>query len=293
MIGETAVEPTGAVLDLDALEAALPDLRVRYAAARPFPHIVLDDFLVPSFAGRAVDDFPALDPEAWINYLHVNERKYGNPDPATWNATFRTLADVLMSPRFVAFLGQLTGIDELIVDPSFEGGGLHESTTGGFLNIHADFTVHPQHRTWRRRVNLLLFFNPDWPPGYGGDLELWSTDMRRCERRIAPLANRVVIFNTDAHAFHGHPEPLACPPGEARRSLALYYFTEEVAPTVRSTEYRARPGDGSRAAVLIYLDKEALRAYDWLKRRFDLDDHLVSRLLRRLQRLRPGRKAAS
>ena len=155
---------------------------------------------------------------------------------------------------------------------------------GGFLNIHADFTVHPAHRTWRRRVNLLLYLNDDWRPEYGGDLELWRTDMSQCEEAVAPLGNRVVIFTTDADSFHGHPEPMRCPPGVARQSLALYYFTEEEHPLVRSTEYRARPGDGARSAV-IYLDKQALRAFDWARRHLGVSGHAAERLLGGVERL--------
>src|SRR5205807_3288600 len=151
-----------------------------------------------------------------------------------------------------SLLEQLTGIDNLLIDESMEGGGLHQSMAGGFLNVHADFTVHPHNLHWRRRVNLLLYLNDEWPSEWGGGLELWSTDMKRCETLIEPVGNRVVVFSTDANSFHGHPTPMQCPPGVARRSLALYYFTEEAKPQIRSTEYRARPGEGPRAA-LIYL----------------------------------------
>ncbi len=277
------------VLDLPALEAALPDLRNRYAEARPFPHIVLDDFLVPEIAKQAIEEFPDVDADSWINYLHVNERKFANLDPSTWSPALQDVLRVLESPRFIEFLSALTGIDDLFVDDGLEGAGLHTSVAGGYLNIHADFTVHPRHRHWRRRVNLLLYLNrADWSPAYGGELELWSTDMERCEARIAPVGNRVVIFNTDEDSFHGHPDPLRCPPNAARRSMALYYFTEEDNPYVRSTEYRARPGDG-RKGIWIFLDKQALRTYDRLKRRLKLHDDSAGRLLRRFERLRRRR----
>ena len=95
---------------------------------------------------------------------------------------------------------------------------------------------------------------------------------------IAPIGNRAVIFTTGADTWHGHPEPLRCPPDRARRSLAIYYYTVEDAPRVHSTEYRARPGDGTKS-ILIYLDNELVRAYDWLKRRVGLSDERTSRLL--------------
>jgi hypothetical protein len=276
-------QSAGEALDLASLEAILPELRERYVSARPFPHIVLDRFLVPESAQRATEEFPPVDPERWINWVHVNERKYGNIDARTWGPTLQLVAKELSSPRFVRFLGGLTGIDGLFVDESMEGGGLHQSQTGGFLNIHADFTVHPQHRRWRRRVNLLLYLNGEWPAEYGGALEFWTRDMKQRDKMIAPLGNRVVIFNTDIDSFHGHPDPLRCPPGVSRRSLALYYFSLEDDPRARSTEYRARPGEGPRA-VLIYLDKLVLRAYDGVKRRFGLSDKAASQILRRVQR---------
>lgn len=288
-VPNTREQPVQA-LDLERLEAALPDLRARYAAAEPFPHIMLEDFLDPAVAQRAADEFPPVDPERWINYTHVNERKYGNTEPDTWGPTLQALAAELTSPGFVAFLEQLTGIEGLLVDEDFEGGGLHQSLAGGFLNVHADFTVHPHHRHWRRRVNLLVYLNREWDPEWGGDLELWTTDMQRCVERIAPIGNRAVIFNTDADSFHGHPEPLRCPPEVARQSMALYYFTAEDAPMVRSTEYRARPGEGPRRSVMIYLDKQVLRTYDRVKRRLNLSDDFASRVLGRLRRLRPRRK---
>ena len=160
-------------------------------------------------------------------------------------------------------------------DPSLEGGGLHQSTRGGFLNIHADFTVHPHHRNWQRRANLILYLNEDWEASYGGDLELWSTDMKECVEKVSPVANRAVIFTTDATSFHGHPEPMQCPEGVARRSLALYYYSVQENPLVRSTEYRSRPGDGARS-ILIFADKHLLRTYDWMKRHLGLSDQFAA-----------------
>ena len=68
----------------------------------------------------------------------------------------------LNKEEFVSALSELTGIKGLKPDPSLEGGGLHQTQRGGFLNIHADFTVHPHKRNWRRRVTVLVYLNDDW-----------------------------------------------------------------------------------------------------------------------------------
>jgi hypothetical protein len=49
--------------------------------------------------------------------------------------------------------------------------------------------------------------------------------MRHRVKQVAPLFGRAVVFSTTDTAYHGHPEPLACPPDRRRRSLALYYYT--------------------------------------------------------------------
>ena len=259
-----------------------------YETAAPYAHTVIEEFLQPEVFDAVLREFPTIDPSKWSNYSHVNERKFANPNFDTWGSALQRVAQALNSPAFIGYLEKLTGIDGLIIDESFEGGGMHQSITGGYLNVHADFSVHPHHRHWARRVNLLLYCNENWLPEYGGELELWTRDMKRCEKRVAPVGNRVLIFNTDADSFHGHPDPLTTPQGVARQSLALYYFTVEDAPAVRATDYRARPDDGAKR-VLIYADKQALKAFDWAKRRFNLSNNFASKLLGAVDKLRRKR----
>jgi Rps23 Pro-64 3,4-dihydroxylase Tpa1-like proline 4-hydroxylase len=261
-------------------------LAQQFRAAQPYPHVVLEQFLEPRLAEACLAAFPARGDDSWRNYTHVNERKFARSDQGGFPPTLQALIAELNSARFIRFLEALTGIEGLIADESLMGGGLHQSGNGGFLNVHADFTGHPHHERWRRRVNLLLYLNPGWQESYGGQLELWDKQMTRPVRTVAPLMNRALIFNTDPDSFHGHPTPMTCPEEFARRSIALYYFTDEKAAfRVRSTEYRSRPGDGARAAA-IYLDKMVLRSYDKVKRTFRLNDDFASRLLRLLERRR-------
>ena len=94
--------------------------------------------------------------------MHANERKFPNSDPGTWGPRHQRILAVLNSPRFIAFVGKLIGVENLVADPSLEGGGIHQSTTGGFLKVHADFTVDPHNRKLQRRADILLYLNPAW-----------------------------------------------------------------------------------------------------------------------------------
>lgn len=275
----SAAETVDAIVPYTRWRGELDRLSSLYRAAQPFPHVVLEDFLEARAAESVLAEFPDQAGTPWIHYLHVNEKKLGLNAWSAFGPATRAAFEELNSPRFLQFLGQLTGIEGLFADGSLEGGGLHWTRAGGYLNVHADFTVHPHHRDWERRINLLVYLNRDWDPSFGGDLELWDVGMKRCVERVAPLFNQAVIFNTSAQAYHGHPEPLVCPADRSRVSMALYYFTKGSPDLkVRSTHYRARPGDGAKR-VWMAVDMAALRAYDRVKRMLGLDDRLASRLL--------------
>jgi 2-oxoglutarate-Fe(II)-dependent oxygenase superfamily protein len=198
--------------------------REEYQAARPFPHIYFDGLLPESVLDQVLDEFPAPQQEGWLRFESENERKLASVDDQGMGDAIRQLLAELNSAAFIDFLQELTGIRGLVPDPHFVGGGLHQIVRGGHLNVHVDFNRHPT-TGLDRRLNVLLYLNRDWKPEWGGDLQLWSSNMKRCEARIAPLYNRLAVFSTTERSFHGHPDPLACPEDRSRRSLALYYYS--------------------------------------------------------------------
>ena len=50
--------------------------------------------------------------------------------------------------------------------------------------------------------------------------------MKKCKKKISPNFNKIVVFSTNDYSYHGHPEPVNCPIGTSRKSLALYYFSK-------------------------------------------------------------------
>jgi hypothetical protein len=273
------------LIDFAALTEDVEAKAAQYAAADPFPHIVLDGVLREEVFGAAAAEFPGMRDPFWKGYLHVNETKYANTQPDTWGPTLTAVARELVSPAFVAFLERLSGITGLIPDWTMDGGGLHQTLRGGHLNIHADFSTHHTHEDWARRINILLYLNEDWRDEWGGRLELWDRDMTEVRGGVTPKGNRMLVFTTSHDSFHGHPDPLTCPDDVARRSMALYYFTEEAEAVRRSTDYRARPDDGFKK-VAIWADKNAVDLYDRAKRRLGVTDETAARWLARVDRLR-------
>lgn len=214
--------------------------------AAPFPHTVIDDFFPAEVLERVLAEFPSPSSAGWERYDDPLQKKLGSRDEERLGPATRLLLHELNSAPFVQFLEELTGIEGLVPDPWFEGGGLHQIVRGGMLKVHVDFNKHTL-LGLDRRINVLVYLNQDWDESWGGHLELWDRDMTRAERRIAPLWNRVVVFDTTDFANHGHPDPLRCPEHRQRRSLALYYYSRgrpahEVAAS-HTTIFKRRPGE--------------------------------------------------
>lgn len=196
-----------------------------YRSADPFPHAVIDGLFRDADLDRIVAEFPAPEETEWMRFDSPHERKLGFfHEYSTISANVRAFLDAMNGFEMLLFLEALTGIEGLIPDPYFGGGGLHQIEPGGFLKIHTDFNVHPKLKI-DRRVNMLIYLNRDWQEEWGGHLELWNREMTECRQRIAPLFNRTVIFSTGESSWHGHPQPLASPEGVRRKSVSLYYYT--------------------------------------------------------------------
>jgi len=266
--------------------ARLPEIGPQYQQNLPVPHIYLTDLLEPEAAAALEREFPRPDSDAWTHYQHQNENKHGMTRRELFPPLLGAAADALNSPEFVAWLSELTGIPGLMADPTLEGGGLHQSGPGGYLNVHTDFSHHHYHRHWRRRINLILYLNSGWRDEWGGAIELWDPGMQYCAAKYPPRLNCAFLFNTNEISYHGFPAPLRCPEGQSRKSLAFYYYTvEEGAQTqVRSTNYRARPEDGPVKSAMIWLDKKAVDLYSRAKARFGFSDDFASRILRTLSK---------
>lgn len=200
-------------------------LRQQYEVADPFPHIVLDGLFDDQALDAVLREFPSPDDMQWVQFDNPLEKKLGYfYGRSAISETIRDFLEAMNSFEVLLWLEELTGIDGLIPDPYFGGGGVHQIEPGGFLKVHADFNVHPKLKL-DRRLNMLIYLNKNWKEEYGGHLELWDRDQRSCRHRILPLFNRTVIFSTTDTSFHGHPHPLTSPPGITRKSVSLYYYT--------------------------------------------------------------------
>jgi Rps23 Pro-64 3,4-dihydroxylase Tpa1-like proline 4-hydroxylase len=228
--------------DYEKLKILAEENSEKYQAADPFPHIYFDNFLSESKAMSLYSAFPSPDQIKWWKYDNFLERKLAINESSEMPEMFDQMLMELNSSKFIRFLEKLTGIKNLIPDPHHRGGGLHQIVKGGKLHIHKDFSVHPDLKL-KRVLNVLIYLNPDWKEEYGGHLEFWDKDMQECRAKILPVLGRMACFTLSTTSWHGHPDPLNCPDGWTRKSIAAYYYINQPEAEVHSTVYRKRPSD--------------------------------------------------
>jgi Rps23 Pro-64 3,4-dihydroxylase Tpa1-like proline 4-hydroxylase len=247
----------------ERLKALAKQEAARYQSAHPFPSIYFDDFLPIEAAEAAHASFPQPKQAAWTKFNDPNQKKLAFDVVERLPQPVRDVLYFLNSRPMVDFLETLTGIEGVISDPYFVGGGLHQIVPGGKLDVHADFNRHTKLKL-DRRINVLVYMNKDWHEEYGGHFELWDKDMKQAEAKILPLFNRCAIFSTTSTSYHGHPTPLSCPPDRTRKSMATYYYTngrpEEEVNEDHSTLFKRRPEDNAPAHLAAEKTKGFIRA---------------------------------
>lgn len=204
-----------------------------YAAAKPFPHAVIDG-LFPDLVIRAlmseIQERPSTGYRCYKNpaleFNKCEESKTERMGPHTV-----AYLSFVRSSGFIEALEALSGFGNPL-DPRYgkltssglHGAGIHVTGDKGKLQVHADFNIGKNNS--QRRLNTFIYLNPDWDDAYNGHLQLWNREMTRCVQNIRPSLNRFVVFTCTDWSFHGHPEPMALPPGRARRSIAVYYYAQ-------------------------------------------------------------------
>ncbi len=211
----------------------------------PYPHIIIDNFISDeSILDEVLKTFPSKNDIDFYKYDNQLEKKLAMDQLHLLPTNIQTLLREFNSPNFLNFLEVLTGIDSLIPDPYYRGGGIHCIETGGKLDVHIDFNIHPKLKI-HRRLNVILYLNKDWKEEYNGDFQVWEGHKENDKHVLTKLHN--IVFATSEKSYHGHPEPLNTPNDINRKSLALYYYTvdrpENEIVDKHSTTFIKRPDE--------------------------------------------------
>lgn len=200
------------------------ELRQQLQQAEPFQHLVVDAWFHPELLRLAREEFDLYP----FHDGRELDRKYENtvrsPRYPGLGPASAAYFGIVNSGWFIALLSSLSGVNELIADPTLHNAGLHECRRGGKFGVHCDFE-RSECSGLRNEMVLLTYLNEGWNPAWNGALELWDTARSACVRRIEPELGRSILMRNGANHYHGHPTPLDVPAHQVRRSLASYYYS--------------------------------------------------------------------
>jgi len=220
----------------------LDEIKESFNHAKPYSHVVIDNFLNDDIANRLSDTFPKPNKDWWYFHNPIEE-KFIYDKLHLMDEDFRNYFFMISKPEFLEKMKKISGIDNLEIDPYFHGGGMHCHPPGGKLNMHLDYSINPKSGK-ERRINIIYFLNKEWNQDWGGILELWSADMKECKKKLCPGFNRALLFITYDESWHGLPGYVKCPEGLSRNSLAIYYVAEPRKVTLRpKAKFVLRPQD--------------------------------------------------
>lgn len=195
-------------------------LRMNYLLAKPFPHLVIDNFCDADKLLQAYTAIPELTNKS-RDYVFAHN-KFEKANYKELSPLFEELQQELCSDKMNDFLSFISN-EIVFVDPKNHGGGLHQGRKNSFLDMHLDFNYHPLHTNWYRNMNLLLYLNKDWKPEYKGHLKL--VDLRSGDEKQLPVPfNRMIIQQTRPFTLHGY-DMTFFPDQNYRTSIATYAYT--------------------------------------------------------------------
>jgi 2-oxoglutarate-Fe(II)-dependent oxygenase superfamily protein len=245
---------------MPSLETAIPQVsesvirqadqhREAFLNAKPFKHVMIEDFFESAFAERLLSEFPTFDPKLALNEMGELGGKAVNTKIREISPAYKELYEMIGSQGFLDLMSRLSGIPDLLMDPKLYGGGTHENRHGQELDAHVDFN-YDEAQQLHRRLNVIIYMNKQWQTEWGGAIEIHSNPWDHKNNQIHafdPLFNRCVMFETNEYSWHGFPK-IQLPEDKrnlSRKSISIYLYTkerpaEEIAP-MHATFYVQRP----------------------------------------------------
>lgn len=217
----------------------------------PFPYLKCDEILNPTTALTIQTEILNISEEHWDRYNNPFEKKYTLRNKYSFPPQLNQLFQELTSEQFVSNLSKVVGYD-LKLDETRNFWGVHTYGPADKLDIHVDAGLHPT-QLLKKQITLGIYLSYEWKEEYGCHLEIWrgdnasNNDAKLIEKidSIAPMFNRMVLFECNDYAWHGNPEPANCRPESKRIFITLSYLSNNLIDKNKRMKafFIARPKD--------------------------------------------------
>ena len=104
--------------------------RSQFETAKPFRHVLITPFFQPAVAEAMLQEFPVPLENQMRGEAGEKCRKFACHDVRSIGPTYRLVDDYVSSPEFAGVMERVTGIQNLLYDPGYHGGGTHDYLSG-------------------------------------------------------------------------------------------------------------------------------------------------------------------
>ena len=200
--------------------------------AKPFPHVILDDFLNEKYFSNLKKYFNEY------SNTNLDGRNFNsNAEKSKWISLNSNLPEeiskiisTLNDKMWISNLIRFTGLKSL--NATSVGNKLlanyHEMKPGGVLTSHVDHSSEPV-TGMPHILNIILFISPQWESNYGGATLFYDQWGKKVIKKIEYIPNRGIIFLHNPYSFHG-VECLNLNHNYLRRSIYVDYYSDSFQP---------------------------------------------------------------
>ena len=176
--------------------------KIEYEQNLPFPHIIIDNFFKEEYLEHIVNSVNSVKlKNASHKFSKKNKYEYNK---ITWDLSkcdklTNSVFDELNSNEFLNILEKMSGVENIVninhthgESIGSKGSGIHKTYKDGYLGIHTDFNTFMDSKLGKldRRINILIYLNPDWNDMYLGHLKLFEYKNLSNQQKILPILNR-------------------------------------------------------------------------------------------------------
>ena len=212
---------------------------------------VCDDLISEELVKDFINHLPSKEELSLKSSLR--ERKRIGIDLDRYNPIIGKFLLAFQDPIVVDIISEITGIQNMKVDPTLYASGISIMEKDDFLNPHID-NSHDGDQELYRVLNLLYYVSPNWKPEHGGNLELWDIDISEPFELHAKF-NRLVIMETTNTSYHSVNKVNV---EDRRVCVSNYYFAQQSSNNQNYrhvTTFTGRPEEPIKKAALMLVDQ--------------------------------------
>ena len=210
----------------------------------------IDDLLPKNITEEIYNILLKMNKTLWNKNTSFREKKKGFFELDKVNVLISNVTEAFHQPNVINIIESITKIKNLEADPSLYAGGISMMNKDDFLNPHID-NSHDRKKKKYRRLNLLFYVSPKWEEKMGGNLELWSKNVKE-RKTIESKFNRLVVMNANKYSWHSVSKVKV---EQARCCISNYYFTKnspENKEYYHVTSFNGRPDENVKRIYCLF-----------------------------------------